>query len=113
MSQQPPVPPPPEEPQKPEGLPADGPSPKNRYSSSIVTGSAILAWLAGFALWGLAEAVGEWLTDAVPAVLLVGGIVLWGAAKSTGMRSVGLGVALGGGIGLVIFGGFCVPPGLR
>ena len=109
MSQQPPVPPPPEEPQTPEGLPPNGPSPKRRYSSSIVTGSAILAWLAGFALLGLAEAVGEWLTVALPAVLLVGGIVLVVAAKSTGLRSVGLGVVFGGGIALVVTGA-CVPP---
>ena len=112
MSQQPPVPPPDDTP--PEDTPPEGPPPeaaptKRRYRGSVVAGSGVLAIIAATVLIGVTQAAGTGPVVAIFAVMLVGGIALDVVAKSTDLRSVGMGVMLGSGIGLT-FTGLCVVP---
>ena len=120
MSQQPPVPPPPDEPppgRPPEGQPPEDTPPKRRYRGGVVTGFTILTAIVALILtmvvhapaYGRVSAGGIWLTAAVLGVLLVGGLFLDVRSKTPGLRSIGLGVTLGSGIGLAMTG-LCVVP---
>ena len=58
-----------------------------------------------------ATAGGLWLTVVVLGALLAGGLFLDVRSKSPGLRSIGLGVTLGSGIGLAMIG-LCVVPNI-
>lgn len=96
-------------PPAPPPVPPPGP---NRYDTKTMVLTTVVVGLAGPLFGLLALAVDNSLpllvfTLALLPILLVVGIVFVASAKTVRRRSIGLGLVIGFGIGLLLTGGTC------